>query len=79
MKSLHPELQALLEEMRQAGRPDDVITFPLGHPVEDGWVIYVKNVPVEAILQASRDLAEKGASWPKNTLIKSRGPFPVVR
>jgi hypothetical protein len=79
MKTLNESLLEILQEWKHDGSSKcDVSTIPLGDPRKDGWVIYVKNVPVDAVLEAARDLAEKSPSWPKNTLIKSAGPLPLL-
>ena len=77
-KTLNEALLEVLKEWKHDGPSGDVSTIPLGDTKKDGWVIYVKNVPVEYILKAARELAEQSPSWPANDLIKPKGPFPTL-
>lgn len=64
-------LRDKVNEFRNASpEPNDVIMIPLVDPIKDGWAICVRNVPIEAVMQAVKDLAMKSPQWPE---IQKRG------
>lgn len=65
LPELNADIRAKIDELVKAfPKEPDVFCHPLGHPVNDGWLIYVRNVPVPAIMEAARELAMKSPQWP---------------
>lgn len=69
MPELDADIRAKIDELVKAfPKAPDVFCHPLGHPVKEGWLIYVRNVPAEAVMEAARELAMKSPQWPANRL-----------
>lgn len=65
LPELNADIRSKIDELVNAfPKAPDVFCHPLGDPVKDEWLIYVRNVPVPAIMEAARELAMKSPQWP---------------